>query len=160
MTTPVVDPTEGWLDYIFDNVISDAQMSGYFEKVNGHEPKQAPITGMTAAIWADSIDPLPGASGLAWTAGRIVFICRIYQNMLSEPQDSIDPRVMKAVSNLMRRYQGDFDFNGSIRNVDVLGAFGSALRAQAGYVEIDTKLFRIVDITIPCVIDAIWSQVQ
>jgi len=158
MTTP--DGTESWIDDIFDAVVSDAQMSGYFEKVNQHEPKRAPRTGMTAAIWVQSLVPIGQISGLAATSGRLVFNLRIYQNALSEPSDAIDPRVTKAVSNLMRRYHDDFDFGGTIRNVDLLGAYGVALNAQAGYLEVDGRLHRIMDMTIPCLVNDIWPQVR
>jgi hypothetical protein len=157
MVTEITE-NEAWLDDIFDAVVSDAQRSGYFDKVNKHEPKRAPNTGITAAIWVQSIEPIALMSGLASTSGRIVFTLRIYSNMLKEPQDAIDPAVMKAVSNLMRRYNDDFDFEGAIRNIDLLGAHGVKLAGQAGYLEIDNKEFRIFDITIPCLVNDIWPQ--
>jgi hypothetical protein len=151
---------EEWLDDIFDAVVSDAQRSGYFDKVNQHEPKRAPNSGLTAAVWVQSFEPIALNSGLASTSARIIFTLRIYTNMLREPQDAIDPMVMRAVSNLMRRYHDDFDFGGAIRNIDLLGAFGVALAGQAGYLEIDGKLFRIFDMTIPCLVDDVWPQVN
>lgn len=156
----LITENEAWLDDIFDAVVSDAQRSDYFEKVNQHEPKRAPNTGLSAGVWVQSIDPIAGQSGLAATAGRIVFVIRIYSNMLKEPQDAIDPQVMKAVSNLMRRYHDDFDFGGAIGYIDLLGGYGVALAGQAGYLEIDGKMFRIFDITIPCIVYDIWPQVN
>lgn len=152
--------SEEWLDDILDAVVSDAQRSGYFDKVNTHEPKRSPGTGLKAAVWVQAIDPIPLASGLASTSARIVFMLRIYSNMLKEPQDAIDPEVMKAVSNLMRRYHDDFDFEGTIRNVDLLGSYGVALAAQSGYLEIDGANFRIMDITIPCLVNDVWPQIN
>lgn len=157
MTTP--DASEAWIDPIFDAVVSDAQASGYFDKVNQHEPKRAPNTGVVAAIWVQSIEPIALISGLAATSGRIVFTLRMYTNMLKEPADMIDPMMMRAMSNLMRRYHDDFDFAGAIRNVDLLGAYGVALSAMSGYLEVDGKQFRIVDLTIPCLINDIWPQI-
>ena len=158
MTTP--DASESWIDPIFDAVVSDAQMSGYFDKVNQHEPKRAPNTGVTCAIWVQSMEPIALISGLASTSGRIVFTLRMYSNMLKEPADAIDPNMMRAMSNLMRRYHDDFDFAGAIRNVDLLGAHGIALSAVSGYLEVDKKEFRIVDLTIPCLINDIWPQIN
>ena len=152
--------SEEWLDPIFDAVVSDAQRSGYFDKVNLHEPKRKPGTRLTAAIWVQSIDPIALASGLAATSARVVFMLRIYSNMLKEPQDMIDPQVTKATSNLMRRYHDDFDFDGAIRNVDLLGSFGVALSAQAGYIDIDNTMYRIMDIRIPCIVNDVWPQVK
>jgi len=151
---------ETWLDTILYAVVSDARRSAYFDKVNTHEPKRKPGTQLTAAVWVQAIDPIPLASGLASTSARIVFMLRIYSHMLKEPQDAIDPEVMKATSNLMRRYHDDFDFDGVIRNVDLLGAYGIALSAQAGYLEVDGTNFRIMDILIPCIVNDVWPQVR
>lgn len=151
---------EEWLDDIFDSVVSDVQRSGYFDKVNLHEPKRKPPNGLTAAIWVASLDPIPLASGLASTSARIVFTLRIFQGMLMEPQDMIDPNMTKAMSNLMRRYHDDFDFGGTIRNIDLLGQFGVALAAASGYLDIDGTVFRIMDLTIPCLVNDVWPQVS
>jgi len=158
MTTPTGN--EEWIDDIYDAVVSDVQRSGYFDKVNKHEPKRAQRTGLTAAIWVQSLEPLGTISGLASTSGRLVFTLRMYQNALLEPQDMIDPMMIKAVANLMRRYHDDFDFEGTIRNVDLLGAFGVALSAISGYLDIDGTMFRIMDMNIPCIVNDIWPQVN
>ncbi len=149
-----------WFDDIFDAVVSDAQRSGYFDKVNRHEPKKAPGTGLTAAIWLESMEPIGLISGLASTSARLVFKLRVYQHMLMEPQDMIDPRMAKALANLMRRYHDDFDFEGAIRNIDLLGAYGVSLSAITGYLDIDGKMFRIADLTIPCLVNDVWPQVS
>jgi len=156
MTAP--DESEAWLDPIFDAVVSDAQASGYFDKVNTHEPKSAPGYGLTAAVWVQSIASVGAISGLSITAARIVFMLRIYQNMLMEPQDMIDPMMLKACSNLMRRYHDDFDFQGAIRNVDLLGQTGDPLKAEFGYIEISEKLHRACTLTIPCLVNDVWPQ--
>lgn len=156
MTAP--DESEAWLDPIFDAVVSDAQASGYFDKVNTHEPKSAPGYGLTAAVWVQSIEAVGAISGLSITAARIVFMLRIYTNMLQEPQDMIDPMMLKAVSNLMRRYHDDFDFEGAIRNVDLLGQTGEPLKAEFGYIEVSEKLYRACTLTIPCLVNDVWPQ--
>jgi hypothetical protein len=156
----MTSPDEAWLEPIFDAVVSDAQASGYFDRVNKHEPKRKPGKGLTAAVWVQGISPIAAASGLNSTSARVLFMLRIYSNMLKEPQDMIDPELMRAASNLMRRYHDDFDFAGAIRNVDLLGQFGIALEATAGYLEQDNTMFRIMDITIPCIVNDVWPQVK
>lgn len=156
MTTP--SGNEDWIDDVLDAVVSDVQASGYFEKVNKHEPKRAPRTGLTAAVWISALRPVQ-LSGLASTSAALVFTVRIYSNMLKEPQDMIDPQVTKATSNIIRRYHDDFDFGGLIRNVDLLGGVsGYELSAVSGYLEIDSKQFRIMDITVPCIVNDVWQQ--
>jgi len=157
MTTP----SEEWLDQILDAVVSDAKASGYFTKVNTHEVMRVPSSRLTAAIWVQAINPVALASGLAATSAQVVFMLRIFTSLNQYPQDIIDPQITKAVSNLMRRYHDDFDFGGIIRNVDLLGQFGTALAAVAGYVEADDgSLFRIMDLTIPCIVNDVWPQVS
>lgn len=151
---------EEWIDEVLSAIVSDVQRSGYFDKVNTHEPKKAPKSGLTAAVWFAGVDPIALASGLASTSARIVYTLRLYQSMLMEPQDMIDPRMTKAMANIMRRYNDDFDFEGLIRNIDLLGAFGVSLSAISGYLEIQGKQFRIIDITIPCIVNNVWPQVR
>lgn len=159
------EPTknEEWVDEITDAVISEVQRTGYFDKVQGHEPKRKPTprTGLWAAVWMQRLVPIGQISGQANTSGVLVFNIRIYANMLQEPQDAIDPKLTRAASNIMRNFHDDFDFGGLIRNVDLLGSTGvAALNAQAGYVEQDNTMFRIYDITVPCIVNDIWPQIH
>jgi len=158
MTAP--DISESWIDPIFDAIVSDAQASGYFDVVNVYEPKAKPPTGLSAAIWLQSIVPIGQISGLASTSARLVFILRIYSNLFKGPQDMVDPDLARAASNLMRRYHDDFDFGGVIRNVDLLGAYGVALEANAGYMQQDDTEYRIIDIQIPCLVNDVWPQIM
>lgn len=160
MTAP--DSSEEWVDPIFDAVVSEAQACGYFDKVNLHEPKQAPGTGLTAGIWVQRIVPIGMISGLQESSALVVFFLRIYTNMYQEPVDLIDPNMLKAVSNLMRRFNDDFDFGGAIRNVDLFGITGTPLSAEFGYIPMETpaKLYRSATITIPCIVNDVWPQNQ
>ena len=156
MTTP--DSSEEWIDDIFDAVVSDIQASGYFDKVNEHEPKRAPARGLTASVWLDRLFPVPRIGSLTNTSACLLFKVRVYQNALSNPMDAIDRNVLKAVSNIMRRYHDNFDFDGAIRNTDLLGESGISLSAQAGYIEMDSTLYRVMTIDVPCLVNDVWVQ--
>ena len=143
---------------ILDGVVSHAMASGQFERVNQHEPKNAPGNGLTCAIWVDRIAPTT-ASGLASTSAVVTFRVRLYSGMLQEPQDAIDPNIVLAVDALMTAYSGDFDLGGNVRNVDLLGLAGIPLSAQAGYLNQDNKMFRVMDITLPVIVNDVWGQV-
>lgn len=143
---------------VLDAVVSHALASGYFERVNQHEPKSAPDSGLTAAVWVDRIGPAAGQSGLDATTALFVLNVRIYQNMLAEPQDMIDPNVLAATDALMTAYIGDLDLGGNVRNVDVRGIAGTALLAQAGYLQQDQRVYRAVTITLPLIINDVWSE--
>lgn len=133
-----------------------ALATGVFDAVIGHEPKSAPGNGMVAAVWVQSIEPT--SSGLAATSARLVVSIRVYQNMLADPQDTIDVRILGAVDVLMGAYTGDFTLGGLVRSVDLLGADGDPLKAEAGYFEQDSKMFRAMVITLPLHIDDLWTQ--
>lgn len=143
---------------LVDRIVSHAMESGLFETVNGHEPKSAPGKGLICAVWAQSIGPARGGSGLSATSGRVEFNVRLYTNMLSEPQDAIDPTLLGATDTLLGLYSGDFDLGGTVREIDLLGSFGNPLGAQAGYLTQDGKLYRVITITLPAIINDIWSQ--
>jgi hypothetical protein len=144
---------------IFTKVEDHASASGWFEAVNGHEPKSAPtIHGLTAAVWVDRLRPARGKSSLMATSGLLEIVTRLYGSMLTEPMDMIDPGMMAATNDLLAAYSGDFDLGGQVRNIDLLGEFGDGLAAQAGYVELDRKIYRVMTITIPIVINDVWAQ--
>lgn len=143
---------------ILDAVASRAMRLGQFERFTRHEPKGAPGQGLTVAFWVQSLTPLALASGLAATSARLEVTCRFYQPMLTEPQDEIDPRIMAATDALFTVLSGDFDLDGLVRNVDLLGAFGVGLSAQAGYQTIDRTLYRVMTIVIPLVVSDAWPQ--
>jgi hypothetical protein len=141
-------------------LISLAGASGFFAKVNGHEPKAAPVgRGITAAVWLQSLAPAVGASSLESTAMRLEYRLRLYQSMLREPQDAIDPDLLAAADAMLAAFSGDFTLGGEVRNVDLLGQHGTPLSLQAGYVPMDGgKLMRILDIIVPLIINDVYEQ--
>lgn len=144
---------------ILDAVVSHAQRIGHLEQVNQHEPKSAPTGVLTGAVWVQEIRPVPAVSGLASTSVLVLLQVRIYSNMLSEPQDAIDPDVLTAVDALMRAYSGDFTLGGLVKQVDLLGAHSQGgLFARAGYLPQDGRLYRVMDISLPLVINDLWTQ--
>jgi hypothetical protein len=144
---------------IFDAVLSHPMALGKFERVNGHEPKNAPGLGLTAAVWLDGIRPVPAGSGLAETTGVLVFNVRIYGSMTVEPQDGIDPNIAAAAIALFAAYSGDFDLGGTVRNIDLLGQAGPPLAGQAGYLNQDGKLYRVFTLVLPVIVNDMWDQV-
>jgi len=137
---------------------SHAMTIGQFERVLGHEPKSTPGKGLTLAMFADTIRPVP-SSGLASTSVLMVFQERIYFPMLSKPEDDIDIRIMEAVDALMGEYIQNLTLGGLVRTVDLMGIHGVGLSARAGYVEQDKIVFRAMTITLPVIVNDAWAQV-
>jgi hypothetical protein len=138
---------------LFDAVKSLALGLGQFQNVAGHEPKSAPTNGLNCAIWVESIKPV-ASSGLASVSGEVTFGLRVYKDFLSRPEDSTDPMVLTAACGLLAAYSGAFTFGGTVRNVDVMTA-----GAQAGYLNQDGRMFRVMDVTLPVVINDLWTEV-
>lgn len=143
---------------ILDQIVSHALTLGVFESVNKHEPKSAPSNGVTGAVWLQSLQPIRG-SGLDSTSARLELRFRIYQNMISEPQDYIDEQMLTAIDKLMDAYSSAFTLSGEARNIELIGTYGTGLGGQAGYVNQDGRLYRIFDLTVPIIINDVWNQV-
>lgn len=141
-----------------------ARRSGLFDTVNTHEPKSAPGTGLTAAIWCQDIRPVAARSGLNVTSARLLFQTRIYTSMLADPQDAIDLTMIRAAAHLVAEYGGDFEIttehNGQTLKawVDIFGHAGQPLVTQAGYLNQDGKLMRVMDTVVPFITDDVWDQ--
>jgi len=129
---------------------------GIFRTVQAVEPKGAPGSGLTVAVYLNNITPAAKASGLNAATGLYVYTIRIYTNMLQEPAEKIDTILAHAIDKVFLALAGDVDLDASIRNIDVFGELGTPLKAQAGYVEVDKLMYRSVDITLPLIINDSW----
>lgn len=150
---------------ITDALVTHAQLTGRFDRVNNYEPKSAPANGLTCSIWAQSLRPYAGMSGLATSSAYLIMSVRLYMNMIAqsiEQADQIDPLMLTAVDELITSYSGEFELAGLVASIDLLGQGGEMLGAEAGYVQIggnEGGMYRIMTITVPMIIADAWSQV-
>lgn len=142
---------------VMDVIASHAAESGFFDHVNTHEPKNAPGNGLHCAIWADRLD-LVLSSGLDSSSVRAIFKIRIYTNMIQEPQDAIDPLILAAASDLFAAYNGDFELGGEARHIDLLGSVGEPLYAEAGYLDVAKRMYRVMEISMPVIFNDAFDQ--
>jgi hypothetical protein len=142
------------------NAVQDhALTSGWFDAVNGEEPKSPPNTsGLTAAVWVQRISPATGGSGLDSTTIRLELMLRMYAGVNQEPGDMIDPNMLAALDDLLGSYSGDFTLDGEVRQIDLLGQFGDPLQARAGYMLQSGTEYRVMDITLPLIVNDLWDQ--
>jgi hypothetical protein len=159
MTTPQLD-ADG-INSIINSIVSIMQGLGTLDSVNQHEPKQAPNTGITGSVWVQSIKPVADGSGLSATSGVLLLAARVYMSFISQPFDMIDPIVTSAANDIMAAMTNSFTFGAadvSVRCLDLLGMYGTAMSAAAGYVEIDRKMFRVMTVNIPVIVNDLWAQ--
>lgn len=147
---------------LIDALISHALSLGHFSSVNSVDIGSTPDnTGLTAVIYPRRIRALPTGSGLASTSVAIDFTMRLIQSMNIDPFGSIDVGMIAAADALMNAYSGDFTLGDLIAYVDLLGQHGESLESDSGFLKLsDDQTFRIVDITIPCIINDVWNQAE
>lgn len=142
---------------ILNKLISHVKRVGVLKQVHAHEPKNAPGAS-TASVFLREVRAVQAGSGLNKTNALVVWNVRLYQNMLKDPQDSIDVQLLNTMDLLLTSFNADFTLEGTVKAVDILGISGVGLGAEAGYVEIDRKMFRVIDITLPVLINNVWTQ--
>lgn len=143
---------------LYGQLLAAGQQSGIFKQVIAHEPRTAPQADPVLAVWLASLTPVRGVSGLAETAGRCQFAGRIYISLLAKPEDATDPALLYAASQLLAAWSAGFTLGGDVMEIDLLGAYGTPLGMEIGYIVHDEKPFRIAEITVPLVIDGLWVQ--
>jgi hypothetical protein len=143
---------------ILDALVSHAASSGYFDRVNAHEPKNAPGGGVTCSVVIGQLLPGRAQSGLATTTMVFTPKIRVQARADREPLDQLDTDLMTAAGVLFVAYCGDFTLDGLVRNVDIFGANGMPLSCQPGYLEQDKVLYRVAEMIVPLVINDVFDQ--
>lgn len=143
-------------DALMNSIVDHCLTLGVFESVNKHEP-EGNAGNYLAALWVQAIDPVK-SSGLNTTSVRVALTLRIYSNIVAKPADEIDPNLAGAVSSVMAGLSADFTLAEQVREIDLLGQYGTALSAKAGYLNLSTALYRVMDITVPCIVDDVFVQ--
>ncbi len=138
-------------------IADHGKQSGAFQRVLIGEPKSPPGPGRTMAVWAAPM--APAGSGLASTSMALRFLVRVYVPYV-EPSDTqnVELSALEAVDVLLDAYNGDFTLGGTVRQVDIFGEHGQALVVDPGYVTLDSKIFRVMDITLPIVVNDVYDQ--
>lgn len=140
---------------IFAALESHAQKLGIFARINTHEPENAPGNRLSCSIILGGIAAEPAASGLGMVSGRVTFVVHLWSSMMTRPLDGVDPAVLGAVGVLLNEYSGAFSLGGAggTRNIDLM-----RLNAQAGYLLQEGKEFRTVQITVPIIVNDLWTE--
>jgi hypothetical protein len=137
---------------LFTGIQSYAEELGIFTNVDLHEPWNAPGNRLFCSINLGTVRPVM-SSGLAAVSSQVVLVIRIWSSALQKPLDGIDPEILAAASSLMGAFAGGFTLGGTVRDIDVM-----AMSAQPAYVDFEGKPFRVVEISLPIVINDTWAE--
>lgn len=152
---------------VYDKIVSHASATGYFADVAGHEIKSSGPLGLVCMMWMDYLGPALGGagSGLAETSTLLVLNARIEAGAFAPDRltaDAIDPKLLAAASALMGRLIGDLTLDGTaaglVRTIDVRGMSGRRLEGRGGYLDRDGKLKRLINITVPIILNDAWTE--
>uniref|UniRef100_A0A6M3XKI5 Uncharacterized protein n=1 Tax=viral metagenome TaxID=1070528 RepID=A0A6M3XKI5_9ZZZZ len=132
-------------------ISSYIQASGYVQKSTIGEPESPPGERLAASVYMGNISIV--SLTLNTTIEVHTVILRLYMDMLAEPTEGIEFKLAEVVSGIFHDLLGEYDLGTTIRNVDAGGIYGSPLRATWGYVDVGGKMYRIVDMSIPLIVD-------
>lgn len=144
---------------IFSALVTHAQELGIFEIVYQGEPKSAPTNGLTIALYVggagdQGFSVVAQRSGLASVSKRIVITARIHFPMLHEPTSEIESTILGATEQYIDSLVGDYMLGDTVDFLDIFGAYGAAVSGLPGYITIDNKIFRVMSITLPVVLES------
>lgn len=142
---------------VTEALVSHIMTTKRFKRVNTSENRSV-TTGLTAEVWFQRLAPSPEQSGLAAVTVRLEYTIRIRSALPRGNSDQIDPEILAAVDDLMNKYCTNFTLGGVVKEVDIFGANGEGLESNSGYIKIDDVDYRVVDITLPLIINDVWDE--
>ena len=137
---------------LFDALQSACQGTALFQAVDTHEPVSPPGARLYCSIVLDGLKAVL-TSGLNQTSGQAAFLITIWSKAQQRPLDKIDPELLAAAATVMGVLSGEFTLAGTVRNIDLF-----AMSAEPLWADFDGEQFRIMRITVPVVINDMFSQ--
>lgn len=143
---------------VLDALISVCQGLGSIEQTIAGQGQSPPTSGVGATVWAMPGRPVPKRSGLASVSVALVFNIRLTLSMQTQPPETVETTLLGAFSDLCNALAGGFTLAGQVEQVDLLGAYGEALRWEPGYVPYDGVTYRCITVPVPVVLDDVWGE--
>lgn len=144
------------------SVSSKLKASGMYRHVQIGEYESPPIQkgggGLAAAVYMQSAD-IPVVELDVPTEIHVLQI-RIYATAFANPAKQTEIALTNAVNNFASKAGQEYDLGATIRNVDFAGQFGESLGAEYGYAPVADVMYRVADITVPCIVNGDWGFTQ
>lgn len=123
-----------------------------------HDPRVPPTALPALALWLGPIEPIGEVSGLSEVSGRITVQGRLYICDAQKVSDKTEEQLLTLMSAVLGGFAGAFTLGGDVMMVDLLGAYGAKITAQPGYATYDGAAYRVAEITVPVIIDPLWTE--
>ena len=146
---------------IRDRLKTHAMTSGrLFKTVEAFPPRSAPaVEGVSLHFWLKSVAPIPARSSLSSVAVVVSFTAQMFVSDQQMPYAQNDVKLMAALDWYLGQLVGDFELGGLVEQVDVLGAYSPGVTCDAGWQTFDKGAqYRAFTITIPLVVDDLWTE--
>lgn len=142
-------------------IASHISRSGYASDVQIGEPVSPPEINdkVFAAIFMNA------ASVVELTLGTTIELHTVTVRLMKraafaqgDDASAVEEELALVVSQVSSNLIGEFDLGGTIRAIDVGGQYGTGVSAAWGYTNISSVIFRVVDITVPLIVDDSATQ--
>jgi hypothetical protein len=141
---------------IMSKLASIGQASGLFVKVAKFEPRGQPGNGVTLWLISGPMRPIT-SSGLNNASLRWQIDGMVYVPISKEPIADLDAILTDAAAKYLEALCAQFTLGGLVRCIDVFGSDGEPLSATPGYVEQNDKVYRVIRLEIPLLINQQWT---
>jgi hypothetical protein len=137
---------------LFSALTSALKQLAIFQKVDVGEPVSPPGNRLYCSLMLGPVRP--ASSGMNVTSGDVTFLIRIWSQAQQRPLEKIDPELLAATAKVMGALSGQFTLAGTVRNIALM-----TMSAVPGWVELENEPYRVMEITVPIVINDMFAQV-
>jgi len=137
------------LDAILSHLAASGRLSSYSLGEPVKVPEGAKLHG-AVYMRRSGVDHLYLDGGTGEVHAVVV---RLYRAVLRQPQSEGELELVNAVSELTEDFAEDYTLGTTVREIDLAAQFGEGISAEWGHVEVSGSMFRVVDITLPLVVD-------
>jgi len=136
---------------LFSALTSALKQLAAFQQVDVGEPVSPPGNRLYCSLMLGPVRP--ASSGLSATSGEVTFLIRIWSKAQQRPLEKIDPEILAAAAAVMGKLSGQFTLAGTVRNINLMTMSG-----LPGWIEFEGEPYRVMEITVPIVINDMFSQ--
>jgi hypothetical protein len=157
------DFTLAEFEELFSKLTSHAKSLGIFVQVEGgRDPAPKPVGGLAVVFWINDYRPPPAGSGVASTSMVLDMRASVFCPLGTGKRDAmaVEALVLYATHRLMKVLSNDFELDGLVRAIDLLGMTGEAMHADFGHLDYEDTWYRIGEITLPLIINDVYEQVR